>query len=245
VKQTVWIIIAAIFSGGGFVCGQPTATRPYKIALDIGHTLRNPGADSASGVPEFGFNQRMVRLIASDLEAQPGISVHVINPNGAPISLVARGAAASKAKADLFLSVHHDSANARYMKPHKVGDRIFHQTTRFHGYSLFFSQKNPHQNRSLDFAMAIGSALREEGLSPTAHHAEKIPGEGRDFVVPDLGVYRYDELIVLWSTKMPAVLLECGLIVNPIEEALLNEPEHQQKIVRAVRRAVLKMAETR
>jgi len=93
--------------------------------------------------------------------------------------------------------------------------------------------------------MAIGSALREEGLSPTAHHAEKIPGEGRDFVVPDLGVYRYDELIVLWSTKMPAVLLECGLIVNPIEEALLNEPEHQQKIVRAVRRAVLKMAETR
>jgi N-acetylmuramoyl-L-alanine amidase len=139
--------------------------------------------------------------------------------------------------------VHHDSANARYLKPHKIGNRTFYQTTRFQGYSVFFSQRNPQWHRSLEFASAIGNALRGEGLQPTPHHAEKIPGEGRDLILPELGVYRYDDLIVLWSAKMPAVLLECGLIINPIEEALLNEPEHQQKIVRAVRTAVLKMAE--
>lgn len=215
------------------------------MALDIGHTVRSPGADSATGVPEFQFNQRMVRLIAADLKEQSGISVITINAKGAPISLRGRAAVADSAKADLFLSVHHDSANARYLEPHRIGERTFYQTTRFQGYSVFFSQRNPHPDRSLEFASAIGRAMRAEGLAPTAHHAEKIPGEGRDLIVPALGVYRYDDLIVLWSTKMPAVLLECGLIVNPLEETLLIEPEHQQKIVRAVRIAVLKMAETR
>lgn len=237
-------VVAALIVGG-ILCTEPAVARPYKVALDIGHTVRSHGAVSASGVPEFRFNQQMVRLIAADLEQQPGISVQVINPMGKSISLLARSAAAKSANADLFLSIHHDSANDRYLKPHQVGDRIFKQTTRFQGYSVFFSQKNVQHERSLDFAKAIGRALREEGLRPTAHHAEKIPGEGRDLIDPELGVYRYDELIVLWSTKMPAVLLECGLIVNPIEEAQLNEPEHQQKIVRAVRHAVLKMAETR
>ena len=34
----------------------------------------------------------------------------------------------------------------------------------------------------------------------------------RDLVDPEAGVYRYDKLIVLRETTMPAVLLEAGMM---------------------------------
>jgi len=90
------------------------------------------------------------------------------------------------------------------------------------------------------FAVTLSSSLVR--MPPTSHHAEKIPGENRELVVPELGVYRFDKLIVLRTTKMPAALLECGVIINPAEEEELKEPERQMKVVRAVRAAVLSMA---
>jgi len=55
-------------------------------------------------------------------------------------------------------------------------------------------------------------------------------------------MYRFDDLIVLRTANMPAVLLECGVIVNPDEEKELKQPERQSKTVRAIRSAVLQMA---
>ena len=66
---------------------------------------------------------------------------------------------------------------------------------------------------------------------PTLHHAEKIPGEGRKLMDKDLGLYEFDDLIVLKTAAMPAVLLECGVIVNRSEEASLQTPEIQHRIV--------------
>jgi N-acetylmuramoyl-L-alanine amidase len=43
----------------------------------------------------------------------------------------------------------------------------------------------------------------------------------------DAGVYRYDELIVLRMTHMPAVLFEAGSIVNRQEELQLASPERR------------------
>jgi hypothetical protein len=54
----------------------------------------------------------------------------------------------------------------------------------------------------------------------------------------DAGVYRYDELIVLKDTRMPAVLLEAGSIINREEELLLGTPEHQALIGASVADAV-------
>lgn len=214
----------------------------FLVALDIGHTPRNGGAVAADGIMEYEFNQRMVQLIAADLQEQPNIAVIVVNNQGKEISLFQRSAVANEASAGLFLAVHHDSANDKYLTPRVVGAKTFYSTDRFSGYSVFFSRKNAAPDQSLRFAKLIGSAMRDEGLMPTAHHAEKIPGENRDLIVPELGVYRYDNLIVLRTTRMPAALLECGVIVNPAEENELKQPERQMKVVRAVRAAVLEMA---
>ena len=68
------------------------------------------------------------------------------------------------------------------------------------------------------------SRLQKNGLSPSPHHAEHIPGEKREWADKDAGVYYYDDLVVLRTARTPAVLVEAGIIVNRIEEQTLQEP---------------------
>ena len=61
---------------------------------------------------------------------------------------------------------------------------------------------------------------------------------GTAIVDEEAGVYRYDHLLVLHSTFMPAVLLEAGSIVNRQEELELATPERRQMVAGAVTAAV-------
>ncbi len=85
----------------------------------------------------------------------------------------------------------------------------------------------------------LGKELEARGLQYTPHYAEKFMGSRqRKLVDAEAGVYRYDQLIVLRRTRMPAVLLEAGSIVNRDEELLLEAPERQAAIAAAVTDAV-------
>ena len=48
------------------------------------------------------------------------------------------------------------------------------------------------------------------------------------------GIYIFDDLILLKTAAMPAVLLECGVILNREEEARLTNRTYQDKMVKAV-----------
>lgn len=110
----------------------------------------------------------------------------------------------------------------------------------FSGFSVFVSRKNRQFAQSARFARLLGEAMRARGFSPTWHHAEKILGEGRNLVNKDLGLYEFDDLVVLKTAPMPAVLLECGVIVNRAEEASLQRPETQDRIAEAAVEAIIK-----
>ena len=221
--------------------GAPTPGT-LRIALDVGHTARSGGAVSASGVMEYQFNKEAVKTIASQVAMLPSVEAIVVDWSGAPISLPERASRANAAGAGLFLAVHHDSANDRYLLPVKIGERRYRQTTRFHGYSVFYSAKNRYSGESLRFARTLGAAMRRQGLTPTLHHAEHIPGENREVIDPELGVYRFDDLVVLKRANMPAALLECGVIVNPEEEQELRQPARRLMTARAVAEAVSDIA---
>lgn len=110
---------------------------------------------------------------------------------------------------------------------------------RFRGHSIFVSYGNPHSEASVLFARLLGRELKARGLRYTPHYAEAFMGERRrELVDRQAGVYRYDQLIVLRDTRMPAVLLEAGSIVHREEELLLGTPAHQSLIGAAVADAV-------
>ncbi len=211
---------------GLLVCGPAEACR---VALDVGHTLTQPGATSASGVGEFTYNQRLARAVQGALAGR-GVATVVIGDDGAPLALLDRTRRAKAAGADAFLSLHHDSVQPRYMTAGA--------STAFRGYSVFVSADSARARESERFGRWVAEALRGAGFTPSLHHAEAIPGEGRPLLDPYLGLYRFDGLAVLRTATMPAVLLEAGIIVNPAEEEAIRTPAHLARLSQAVAAAV-------
>ena len=145
-----------------------------------------------------------------------------------------RTESASLRHANFLISIHHDSVQPSYLSTWIYGGTEHRYSDRFHGFSLFFSTKNVRPEESLNFARHIGSHLVRSGFSPTLHHAEKIIGESRELIDRKRGIYIFNDLIVLKTAAMPAVLLECGVIVNREEERRLTNRAYQNKMVKAV-----------
>jgi N-acetylmuramoyl-L-alanine amidase len=201
------------------------------IVLDIGHSSASPRAVSARGRGEFYFNRDLAVHVAEALEGR-GFEVRMINLDGTETGLETRTAKA--VGASLFLSVHHDSAQPRYLKAWTFEGEAHHFSDRFAGFSLFVSRRNPDPAASLACAVAIGTALRQSGFRPSLHHAEPIEGESRPLADAESGVYYYDDLVVLRTATQAAVLVEAGVILNRDEEALLSRIDVQQSIGRAI-----------
>jgi N-acetylmuramoyl-L-alanine amidase len=210
-----------------------------RIALDIGHSIKHPGAYSARGVGEYYFNRAIAAALLRSLKKSGEVDAFIINPQGSSISLGERTRQAASKRATLFLSIHHDSVQPRYVKEWTFDGKTRLYSDNFSGFSVFVSRKNRTFTQSLRFARLLGEAMIARGFSPTLHHAEKIPGEGRNLVDKNLGLYEFDDLVVLKTAAMPAVLLECGVIVNRTEEAALQKPEIQQRIADAAAEAIV------
>jgi N-acetylmuramoyl-L-alanine amidase len=96
------------------------------------------------------------------------------------------------------------------------------------------------------FGSLLGQELEARGLHYTPHYTLALMGHRRrELVDAQAGVYRYDQLIVLRQTRMPAVLLEAGSIVNRQEELELATPERRTLTSAAVVGAVEKFCAAR
>ena len=152
--------------------------------------------------------------------------VRMIGDKGDLIFLNHRTRAAKGA--DLFLSIHHDSARAQ----------LHVRREDFAGFSLFISRHNPQAEKSLACASTIGAELRAAGLTPSRYHADPVIGENRPFADELNGVHFYDNLGVGKTAKMASVLVEAGVIINREEEARMNDPAVRKGIAEAIARGV-------
>ena len=203
------------------------------LAIDAGHSLAHSGATSATGKQEFLFNAALAGVVSDFLTAH-GNSIIRIGHDGKMDNLKNRTATANQANAAFFLSLHHDSVQPRYLKDWQWQGATHQYSDYASGFSLFVSRKNPHVETSLRCASAIGASLREKGLQPSTHHAENIAGENRPWADKENGVYFYDDLIVLKTAAMPAVLLEAGVIVNKEEEQAVQTLERRNLTASAI-----------
>jgi len=228
--------------------GTPTCDRhAFHAVVDVGHTVRAPGALSARGVYEYEFNLRLAKEVAQKLK-DVGFdrTVLMITAEGPRLGLFRRTEKANALGADLFLSIHHDSVPDGLMQKWQYEGQDHGFNDRFPGHSLFVSFDNPQRGRSIEFAMLLGTQLKAHGLKYTPHYTERFMGHYRhDLVDAETGVYRYDQLVVLRSTRMPAVLLEAGSIVNRDEELALETPERRSLITESVANAVESYCESR
>ena len=216
------------------------APTTFRTVLDVGHTAEAPGAISARGVGEFDFNLRLARRIeAALLDKGFARTVLLVRTGPNRTGLPQRVAAANATGADLFISVHHDSVPAAFIEKWEYEGAEGRFSDRFSGHSIFVSSEHPQYQRSLVFARTLGLALKARGLEYTPHYTEAfMAARRRQLVDKEAGVYRFDKLAVLIGTKMPAVLLEAGSIINRDEELLMQSPERQALVAAAVTEAV-------
>ena len=153
--------------------------------------------------------------------------------------LVSRVNYTTHAPADLFLSIHHDAVPDKFLEKWTYQGKSHNYCDRFKGHSIFVSRHNPDYRSSLQFGKLLGQQLKAQGMHYAPHYVEKFMGiRQRELVDADAGVYRFDNLVVLMSTTMPAVLFEAGSIINRDEELLMASPEHQALLASAVTTAV-------
>jgi N-acetylmuramoyl-L-alanine amidase len=223
---------------------KPVATMcdrsKFRIVLDVGHTAVSEGATSARNVAEFVFNLRLARRIEEKLKSEGFPETRLLLTEGkARPSLVKRVAAANDLHANLFLSIHHDSVPNALLENWEFEGKKSHFSDRFSGYSVYVSRGNPDFKTSLAFAELVGKEMKAQGLQYAQQYTQAIMGRYRHPLLnKETGVYSYDELIVLRSTRMPAVLLEAGSIINRDEELKMGSPERRDIVGSAVVAAV-------
>lgn len=248
------IALAALLSHPGLypAWGEPPPPSPskpdrsncnraaFRVIVDVGHGVEAPGAKSARGVFEYEFNLRLAKLIEQQLLGSGYTKTILLVTAEAPYrGLVKRVMRANSAGANLFLSIHHDAVPDSFLEKWEFAGEEHTFSDRFKGHSIFISYDNRDRNGSLLYARLLGKALKARGLQYTPHYTDKIMGHRRrELIDAEAGVYRYDQLVVLKDTNMPAVLLEAGSIVNRAEELELATPERQSLISAAVTEAV-------
>lgn len=212
----------------------------FRVAVDVGHTLAVPGAISARGATEYSFNLRLGQAIKQALlKASFDKTQLLITAKAPPLGLLERAVRANKMHADLFLSVHHDSVPDNLLRTWNYEGQEYHYNDSYPGYALFVSNDNPDRAGSLMFGHMLGEALQARGLGYTPHYILPLMRHRRRELVDEAaGVYRYDQLVVLRTTRMPAVLLEAGSIVNRREELALADPQRVATESAAVTTAV-------
>jgi N-acetylmuramoyl-L-alanine amidase len=223
---------------------QPKAPKcdrsQFRVVLDVGHTVESPGAISARNVPEYDFNLRLATQIKRDM-IEDGFdkTMLLVTAGRARPSLFTRVAKANGLSANLLVSIHHDSVPDSLLENWEFEGKESHFSDRFTGHSIFVSYENPQLGRSLLFGRLLGNELKDRGLQYARQYTQPIMGRyQRKLIDPDAGVYRFDELIVLKRTQMPAVLFEAGSIINREEELVMNSAERLDLLSASLRAAV-------
>lgn len=236
------------------VSAGPTDCAPFVLVLDAGHGGRDLGCRSGK-ILEKDITLDVARRVERMVKKRWADSIKVVQTRTEDVfvPLDKRTRIANDAQGDLFVSIHVNSVDARSKGREKVhGASVY--TVGLHksdanlevamrenavielepDYSVTYSGFDPNSSESYiifelgqnhNMAQSIDFATRVQGeLTATAGRADK-------------GV-RQAGFLVLWATKMPAVLVELDFICNPDAAWFLSTPTGRQKCAEAICNAI-------
>lgn len=205
------------------------------ISLDVGHNLKFPGATSSYGQTEFSYNQKMASVLAATLEKN-NFSINMIGADGLMIDLEKRAKLAFQSS--LLVSIHHDSIQEQDLKKWTYNGQKYWFNDKVSGFGIFVSSKNPKFQESFLCAQHIANQLERAGFRPNYYHNKNIKGERKQLLHPKLPIYQYDNLIVLKSSQVPAILIEAGVLTNRKESLWIAQPQVQEAFSQAVSQGI-------
>lgn len=215
--------------------------RPLVIAIDPGHGGQDPGAIGPTGKQEKNVTLAIGRELARQINATPGLKAFMTRDTDVFIPLPMRAKLARAAKADMFISIHADSAENRSA----TGSSVFVLSTK--GASSQRARWLADKENAADLVGGVrlqktdntlASVLIDLAQSGHMKASEDVAGR----VLNRLGrvgdnhksEIERANFAVLRTSDMPAMLVETAFISNPDEERRLISVDYQRQLASAV-----------
>ena len=220
------------------------AMRIKTVVIDPGHGGKDPGAISSN---RKHYEKNITLAVALRLgnmikAAYPGVKVVYTRSTDKYVELSKRAEIANRNRADLFISIHVNSAKATQargtetfvMGAHKSDDNFEVCKTENSviviedDYQTKYEGFNPNSPESYIIFSLLQNVHQEQSIRYAAQVQEQF---AKGPIAVNRGV-KQGGLLVLWKTTMPAVLTEIGFISNPKDCAVLVSKSGQEQFAR-------------
>jgi N-acetylmuramoyl-L-alanine amidase len=244
------LLLLIPFLFGGFIPNETMmpAFRMKKIVLDAGHGGRDPG-NLGSRSREKDINLAVTLLVGKYIEENlPDVEVIYTRKDDSFPSLKERPVIANKNKADLFVSIHSNSAankSAYGTETFIMGMKHFESNFDIikrensvmmleDGYEEKYEGFDPSSPESYIMFNLMSQAFFENSLSL----ADQVEKQFKDRVGRRSRGVKQGPFYVLWTPSMPSVLIELGFLSNSNEERFLISKQGQEYMASAIFRSI-------
>lgn len=222
-----------------------TINKKKIIVLDPGHGGKDPGAIGYSGVYEKNITLAMAKELKVILEKE-GYKVHLTRSTDIFIPLRDRVKIARKYNADLFMSIHADSAVNRSAKGLSV--YTLSETASDKEAAALAERENKADvvaglnllEHSKEVSDILINLAQRETMNRSSEFASFMVQEMRKSVKLRDNTHRFAGFAVLKAPDVPSVLLEMGYLSNRTEERLLKQKDYRRKLAVSTSKAVEK-----
>ncbi len=216
--------------------------RKVVIVVDPGHGGEDPGATGPDGVHEKTVTLAIGKRIKALLDQQPGIKAYLTRNGDYFIPLGERVKIAQELHADLFVSIHADSA-----PPGVIAEGTSVYALSEKGATSVAARWLAKNENASDLVGGVNVNVRDKylrrtlfDLSQTATINDSLK-LGHDVLdaVAKMNPLHYSHVeqaafAVLKSPDIPSILVETAYISNPVEEKQLIDPAYQEKLAEAI-----------
>ncbi len=227
---------------------SPSKTKKI-IVLDPGHGGVDPGAIGVSGVYEKNITLAMARELKAELEKRSRYKVYLTRNRDIFIPLRDRVKIARRYDADLFLSIHADSARNRkatglsvYTLSEKASDKEAAALAEKENKADIVAGLN-FAEHSKEVSDILLNLAQRETLNRSSEFATFMVQEMRKSTHTLDNTHRFAGFAVLKAPDVPSVLMELGYLSNRNEERQLQQKSYRKKLAVSAARAIDKYFE--
>ena len=214
------------------------------VVIDAGHGGRDPGAVGA-GIREKDITLGLALRLRDELVRQGGVRIALTREDDRLLSLEERPDLARRMEADLFLSIHADSAGE---KSGVSGASIYTLSARASSAAAArFARKENDADRlnglsiegqSNEVSAILVELSQRRSQTESNEFAGLIAREGDANIQFHEDTLRSADLVVLRTPDMPSVLFEAGFVTNAEDAARLSSQEWQADFAVVTARAI-------
>ena len=224
---------------------QGPSTGLRTVVIDPGHGGDELGTQGAKGTLEKEITLSVARRLRTLIESRLGLKVFLTREDDRTMSLDERSAFANNRRADVFLSIHANSA----VRPALKGAEVFYLTVdRADDEARKKADANSTTlpalgggNRAID--LILWETAQARYLEQSAQLAGFIEQALRPRVEMSPRAVQQAPFRVLVGANMPAALVEIGYLSNADQETQLATASYQDQVAQSLLDALIKFRE--